>query len=82
MASTLKKINIDNVCDIVGRALLDSEFRVKLRDDAKGTLLILGYDSSDDSTAFFKTLVSQSFQSVAVEVESRMGGRPVIALWL
>jgi hypothetical protein len=82
MASTMKKIDLDDVRAIVGRALLDSEFRTKLQEDAKGTLMILGLDSSPDSVSFFKVLVSQSFQAAASEVENRLGGRPVIALWL
>jgi hypothetical protein len=82
MASTMKKIDLDDVRSIVGRALLDTEFRAKLQDDAKGTLMILGLDSSPESVSFFKVLVSQTFQAAAAEVENRLGGRPVIALWL
>jgi hypothetical protein len=78
----MKKIDLDDVRGIVGRALLDSEFRAKLQDDARGTLMILGLDSSAESVNFFKALVSQTFQAAASEVDNRLGGRPVIALWL
>jgi hypothetical protein len=78
----MKKIDLDDVRGIVGRALLDAEFRAKLQDDARGTLMILGLDSSAESVNFFKALVSQTFQAAAAEVDNRLGGRPVIALWL
>lgn len=82
MASTLKKLDLDEVRDIIGRALLDGEFRQKLIDDPAGVFLILGYEQSDESLAFFTHLVSNAFRDAAQEVEDRLGGRPIIAVWL
>jgi len=82
MATTLKKITLDDVRDILGRALLDSGFRDKLLADSAGTLLILGFESSNESLNFFKSLASDAFKGAAEEIENRLGGRPVIAAWL
>lgn len=82
MASTLKKVTLDDVKALLGRALLDSEFRKKLLTDPDSTLVVLGYESSTDSGNFFRALNSTSFKAAADEVENRLGGRPVVAAWL
>lgn len=82
MASTLKKITLDDVKALLGRALVDTDFRTKLITDPASTLVILGFDSSQDSVNFFGALNSNTFKAAATEVENRLGGRPVVAAWL
>ena len=82
MAMILKKLTPNDVQDILGRAMLDSAFRAQLLTDPGQTIMIMGYEQSADSLAFFKALDSDTFKDAATDVENRLGGRPVIGvLW-
>lgn len=77
-----KELDLIAVQDILGRALVDSKFREELLNDPATTIEILGYTQSDDSLRFFEALNNNVFKQAAQETEDRLGGRPVIALWL
>jgi hypothetical protein len=79
----LRQLELEQVEEILGRALIDPEFRAKLIQDTEGTLKALGYGGlSADAVAFFKGLSTNAFSAAAAEVENRLGGRKVVALWL
>lgn len=82
MADTGRDITLDDVKDLLGRALIDSAFRSELLKDPAGTFTVLGLKQSEDSKAFFAALNEESFLEAATKVEDRIGGRPIIALWL
>ena len=82
MAATGRNIPIEDVKALLGRALIDSAFRQELLNDPAGTFTVLGLNQSEDSKAFFAALNEDSFKEAASKVEDRIGGRPVIALWL
>lgn len=82
MAQAGKELDIEAVKDILGRALVDANFRRELLTDPATTIDILGYKQTDDSGRFFEALNNDSFKQVAQETEDRLGGRPVIAAWL
>lgn len=82
MPATARDITLDDVQEILGRALVDGEFRNQLLEDPAGTFTVLGLNMSEDSLNFFQALNDQTFLAAADTVESRLGGRPVIALWL
>ena len=79
----VSSLELEDVQKILGRAVMDSEFRAKLIADPEGVLKVLGYgDLSDDAINFFKALGAGSFPDAANEVENRLGGRAVVGLWL
>jgi hypothetical protein len=82
MAATGRNITIDDVKALLGRAMIDGAFRQELLNDPAGTFTVLGLNHSDDSKAFFAALNEDSFKQAAINVEDRIGGRPVIAVWL
>lgn len=82
MPGTGRDITLEDVQEILGRALVDTEFRRKLLADPDGTFTILGLEMTADSVNFFRALNDQTFLAAADAVESRLGGRPVIGLWL
>jgi hypothetical protein len=82
MPASLKEMTLDAVQDIIGRAIIDSDFRNALLKDPETTIKILGFNQSATSVLFFQTLNSDSFKELTEEVENRLGGRPVIAAWL
>ncbi len=82
MANVRRDIGLEDVQEILGRALVDSEFRGELLNEPESTLAILGFKMSQDSQNFFKALKDETFLAAAEQVESRLGGRPVIAAWL
>ncbi|NCS07917.1 MAG: hypothetical protein GPJ07_15725 [Microcystis aeruginosa G13-07] len=82
MPSIGKQLDLEGVQDILGRALIDFKFREELLTDPATTLQILGYSQSDDSLRFFQALNNNVFKQAAQETEDRVGGRPVIAVWL
>lgn len=79
----ISSIELQEVQQILGRAIIDGDFRAKLIADPEGVLRILGYgDLSDDAINFFRSLSAGSFPDAADEVENRLGGRKVVAAWL
>lgn len=78
----LGALDLETVERVLGRALIDAEFRKELSDDPEKIMKILGYGNlSDEAVRFFKALATGDFPVAAQEVEDRLGGRPVIALW-
>jgi hypothetical protein len=68
---------------ILGRALIDRNFRDKLVANPEEVLNILGYgQASEDAISFFKALGQGDFPQAATEVEDRLGGRAVVGLWI
>lgn len=82
MSSTGRNITLDDVQNILGRVLVDTDFRKEILKNPEGTFLTLGLTMSGDSMNFFKALNDQEFLTGAAAVEERLGGRPVVALWL
>lgn len=79
----ISQLELADVQRILGRAIIDADFRAKLIADPEEVLRVLGFgDLSDDAIAFFKSLNVGSFPDAADEVESRLGGRSVVAAWL
>ncbi len=79
----VSKIELEDVQNILGRAIIDADFRAKLIADPEGVCRILGFgELSQDAINFFKALGAGSFPDAADEVENRLGGRAVIGLWI
>jgi hypothetical protein len=79
----VRGLELEQVEEILGRALIDPEFRGRLINDTENTLKLLGYGGlSQDAVAFFKGLGTNAFSAAAAEVENRLGGRKVVGLWL
>lgn len=79
----ISKLELEDVEKILGRALIDTEFRNKLVANPEEVVFLLGYgEMSDDAIAFFKALNTGEFPEAADEVENRLGGRAVIAVWI
>lgn len=82
MPQTGRDITLTDVQDLLGRAMVDADFRTQLLKDPEGTFVILGIKMSDASMNFFKALNDESFLQAADKVDQRLGGRPIIAVWL
>lgn len=82
MPATAKDITLEDVQEILGRALVDVEFREALLRDPDAAFSILGFNMTQDSMNFFRALNDQTFLAAANSVENRLGGRPVIGAWL
>ncbi|HRH79483.1 MAG TPA: Os1348 family NHLP clan protein [Thiobacillaceae bacterium] len=79
----ISSIELEDVQKILGRAIMDGDFRAKLIADPEGVLKILGYGNlSADAINFFKSLGVGTFPDAADEVEARLGGRAVVGLWI
>lgn len=81
MAGISRDITIQDVQDLLGRALVDSDFRRELLSDPEGTFTVLGMKMTTDSMNFFRALNDATFLAAADSVENRLGGRPVVGLW-
>lgn len=82
MTAILRAMTLDDVKDVLGRALIDGDFRQNLLNDPSEVLSVLGFQASQDSLNFFKALDSASFKGAAADIDNRLGGRPIIAAWL
>ncbi|MBP2236307.1 hypothetical protein J2Z31_002821 [Sinorhizobium kostiense] len=82
MPATARDITLEDVQEILGRALVDAEFREALLKDPEAAFMVLGLNMSQDSINFFRALNDQTFLAAANTVENRLGGRPVIGAWL
>ena len=60
----------DNVQQIIGRAVTDTEFRELLFSDAEKALE--GYDLSDEEIAILMDLPQEQFDSMGSELEERI----------
>lgn len=81
MAHIARDITIEDVQELLGRCLVDAEFRSALLKDPEATFTVLGLKMSPDSMNFFKTLNDATFLAAANSVENRLGGRPIAAIW-
>jgi len=82
MAQTGKEITLEDVQELLGRALVDADFRNSLLNSPDATLRVLGFKMSADSQNFFRALKDDTFLAAAEQVQDRLGGRPIIAAWL
>ena len=77
------QLELEDVQNILGRAVIDPDFRARLVADPEDTLKILGFGgASPEALAFFGALNSGAFPQAAHEVENRLGGRAVVGLWI
>ncbi|WP_044562351.1 Os1348 family NHLP clan protein [Azospirillum sp. B4] len=82
MTIFLRELTPDDVQKILGRALLDANFRSKLAADPEAVLAILGFKASAASLAFFKNLAAASFGTAADDLAKQFGTTPLPTSWL
>ena len=69
MPAHLKTMQLHDVQQVLGRALMDPAFRKALTKSPAATLKALGYDADRKVVAFFGNLKAKSFAAAAAEVE-------------
>jgi hypothetical protein len=82
MTTVLRDMTVTDVKDVLGRALIDNDFRQCLVADPQEVLSGLGYTASQESLRHFSALNGNSFPAMADEAESRLGGPVVLLLAL
>lgn len=80
MTSVLRDMTPIDVKDVLGRALIDSDFRQNLVANPGAVLSGLGYAASQESLNRFCALNADSFP--AAEVDKRLGPHLVLLLAL
>ncbi|MBB6252857.1 Os1348 family NHLP clan protein [Nitrospirillum iridis] len=81
MAPLLRSPTTEEVQSILGRALLDADFRKQLIDNPTHTLSILGFTASPNALAFFSKLGGQSFTTAAGDLEAHIAAAPLPHSW-
>jgi hypothetical protein len=82
MTSMLRDMTLIEVKDVLGRALIDSDFRQHLVTNPREVLSVLGYAATQESLNYISTLGSGSFPATTAEVENRGGGPKILVLAL
>jgi hypothetical protein len=80
MTSVLRDMTLTDVKDVLGRALIDSDFRENLVTNPREVLSVLGYTASQESLNYFSALGGGSFPAAGNEVENRRGGPQLVCL--
>ena len=82
MTGVLRDMTLIEVKDVLGRALIDIDFRQHLVTNPREVLSVLGYAASQESLNYISTLAGGSFPAAPDEVENRGGGPQILLLAL
>lgn len=72
MPSILRPLTLEEVKHVLGRALIDPDFRAKLTADPKEVLSILGFEVSQQGIDFFKNLKGSDFDDAGKSIDGAL----------
>jgi hypothetical protein len=72
MPSILRPLTLEDVKQVLGRALVDPDFMAKLTADPKEVLSILGFEASQQGIDFFKNLKGSDFEGAGKNIDGAL----------